>query len=446
MNPSLHEEGWESRLRADLGEPPLPDFEAWRARHADALAALDRSQPSRSHPYRRILMISSRWIAASLLLTLGLFWVRSEGTLGPNAFAGTIPGVDDPKTLTWTTTYYARVTSVDGRRTWLQPERRLHAYRHPGQYRETLLDETGQPRIVEITDVRAGRTLVLDLKDKKAVLKAPVGQLDGRGPFTWVGEALRDRIVAKSLRVKSVSLRGQKEIDKTRANVVRAMIDRGDDQGYARHDFLFDDNSKRLVAIWIPNQNDFDLETAPERNQPAEKQFSSWFPVAYWEHEIVVDPKLDATDFSLDPPAGYAYQAVAKPTITEEEMVAFLGAAARFNEGVFPDSPYAAFDQARFNAASIKVAAAQTPAERELIQLHDKFLTREVYRAPVLQFVEDHTQAGSFHYVGAGAKVGQANRLLCWYTTQRATKPRAVFGDLSVRDVSPSELPLDPSK
>ena len=36
MNSSLHEEGWEARLRAGLGECPRPDFEAWHARNADA--------------------------------------------------------------------------------------------------------------------------------------------------------------------------------------------------------------------------------------------------------------------------------------------------------------------------------------------------------------------------------------------------------------------------
>ncbi|WP_143206507.1 hypothetical protein [Singulisphaera sp. GP187] len=392
-------------------------------------------------------MTRSRWIAASLLLALfGLALFRSEGTVGRNAFAGTIPGVDAPKTLTWTTTYYSRVTSADGKRTWLQPERRLHAYRHPGQYRETLLDEANQPRIVEISDARVGRMLVLDLKDKKAVLKAPVGRLDLRGPFAWVGEALRDRLVAKALRVKSISLQGRKEIDKTETNVVRAMIDRGDDQGYALHDFFFDLNSKRLVAIWIPNENRFDLETAPERNQAAEKLFSSSFPVAYREHEMVLDPKLDAADFSLDPPAGYAYQALAKPTITEEEMIAYLGAAARFNDGLFPDSPYAAFDQAKFNAASLKTPADQTLVEQELIRLHDKYLTREIHRSPVLQFVEDHAEPESFHYVGAGAKLGQADRILGWYIAKGTEKQRAVFGDLSVKDVTASELPIDLSK
>jgi hypothetical protein len=116
--------------------------------------------------------------------------------------------------------------------------------------------------------------------------------------------------------LKSVSLQGRKEIDTIPANVVRAMIDQGDDQGYGRHDFLFDVKSKRLVGIYLTNENRFDPETAPERQQTPEPRFSSLFPVACWEHEIVLDPKLDAADFGLDPPAGYAYQSMAKPTNT----------------------------------------------------------------------------------------------------------------------------------
>jgi hypothetical protein len=388
-------------------------------------------------------MTGLKWIAASLLVAAGLFWLHSGGSLDRNAFAGTIPGIDDPRTLTWTTTYYVRVTSLDRKRSWIQEERHLHAYRHPGQYRETVLDQSGQPSLVEITDARAGRTLVLDLKEKTAVLKGPVGRPDVRGPFAWVGEALRDRMVARTLRVKSISLQGRKAIDGLQTNVVRAMIDQGDDQGSRLHDFLFDAQSKRLVAIWDSNENDFDPKTAPERYQAAEKEYFSWIPVAKWQHEIHVDTKLDANDFRLDPPAGFAYQAIAKPTITEEEMVAYLGAAARFSDDVFPDSPYAAFDPAKFNAASLKADADRTPAEEELIELHRRFKTREVYKSPVLQFVEDHAQPGSFHYIGAGTKVGQADRIIGWYTTRGTAKHRAVFGDLSVRDVTKSELPLD---
>ena len=49
---------------------------------------------------------------------------------------------------------------------------------------------------------------MLDLKEKTAALKVPEGPHDVRGPFAWIGEALRDRLVAKRLRVKSVSLQG----------------------------------------------------------------------------------------------------------------------------------------------------------------------------------------------------------------------------------------------
>jgi hypothetical protein len=48
-----------------------------------------------------------------------------------------------------------------------------------------------------------------------------------------------------------------------------------------------------------------------------------------------------------------------------------------------------------------------------------------------------------WNYVGAGATVGQANRFICWFTTKGTTKHRAVFADLSIRDVDRSELPLD---
>ena len=445
MNPPFQDNRWEDRLRAGLGEPAPPDFEAWRARHADAKPALEPLSIPRWPQYRSLAMTSLKWAAASLVFAVGLFLFRSDGTLDRQAFAGSIPGVDDAKTMTWTTTTYVRVLSRDRKRTWLEEVRRLHAYRHPGHYRETALDKSGQPSRVEITDVRAGRMLALDLKNKKAVLKSPWGQPDVRGPFSWVGDALRDRTVAKTLPVKSVSLRGRKEIDKIEANVIRVMIDHGGQHGLTRRDFLFDVQSKRLVAIWHPNENDFDLETAPERNQPAEKESSSHTPVAYWEHEIVLDAKLDATDFSLDPPAGYAFEAIARPITTEEEMVAFLGAAARYNDGVFPDSPLVLPDGTKFSATLKKDAAERTPEEQELVRFRDKSLNRgEVYRSPVLRFVEENTEPGSFHYVGAGAKVGQGGQILCWFKTRGTTKQRAVFADLSVRDVTPAELPLGP--
>ncbi|MBC7818342.1 MAG: hypothetical protein IAG10_15760 [Planctomycetaceae bacterium] len=390
------------------------------------------------------MMTSFRWLTASLIVAGGLMWMGlGSGTLSPSAFADDIPGVDNVLTMSWTDTYYIRVTSEDGKRTWIQEERRLHAYRHPGQYRETMLDEKGQPIGVHITDSRAGRTLAVDLKGRKAVLKFPVGQRDDRGPFAWAGDAIRERMVAKALRVKSVSLQGQKEIDKTQANVVRAMIHKGDDLGYGRTDFLFGVASKQLVGIWMPNEADLEFETAADGNNQAEEKWYKMVPVAALTHEMVLNPKLDPSDFSLDPPADFVFEKLAKPTVTEDEMIAYLGAAARFNDNQFPDSPYEVFDRDKFNAASNKELTARTPVEQALIDIRDKIMMREIYRSPVKQFEEDQTTAGSFHYVGSGVKVGQADKIVGWYKLRNATKYRAVYGDLSIKDVTETELPLN---
>lgn len=243
MSESNRDEAWEQRLSEVLGKPPQPDFAAWQAAHPEALACLTQSPPVTT-PFWRTMMKPMNLITATLVLAgiaLLFFW---PGGMEKAAFASTIPGIDDPKTMTWTMTFFIRKTSTDKERTWIRPERRLYAYRHPGQYRETLLDSEGKPYAVHITDARAGRTLHLDLKEKKATLKFPTQTYDPRGPFAWVGEAIRDRMVAKVLPVKSVSMQGKKEFDQKPANLIRAMIDEGNVEGIQRRDFYFDESSK----------------------------------------------------------------------------------------------------------------------------------------------------------------------------------------------------------
>lgn len=455
MNAARHDQNWETRLRAGLGSPPAPDFAAWSEQNAEALAALGAAvlpAPTQGPPTRndrtgidrRTLLRSAKWAVASLLVVGGLAWISSGGKdLSPSAFADEIPGVDNVQSMTWTDTYYIRVTSEDGKRTWIQKERRLHAYRHPGIYRETMLNDNGEVISVHITDRRAGRMLRLDVKGKKGTLMVPpFGRGEG-GPFAWVGDLIRERKFGDaSTRVKSLSLAGQKEIDKVRANVVRARIQ--SENQTTRLDFMFDVSSKRLAGMWAPNpgNDDFDPDALSDRDYAAEKTWSKMQPIAALTHEIVLNPKLDPSEFSLDAPAGYTVEKIAKPTVTEEEMIAWLGAAARFNDNSFPDSPYDAFDREKFNAASAKAESERTAVEQELIALRDKIMLREIYRSPVMQFEEDHTVPKSFHYVGSGVKVGEADRLVGWYKLRNPSRYRAVYGDLSVKDVKETDLPL----
>ena len=67
---------------------------------------------------------------------------------------------------------------------------------------------------------------------------------------------------------------------------------------------------------------------------------------------------------------------------------------------------------------------------------------------PILIFFAhdpDGTVEKSFRYLGKGVKLGDKNRIVCWYKlkdTEDPTTYRVLYGDLSVKDVAPKDLPL----
>ena len=51
----------------------------------------------------------------------------------------------------------------------------------------------------------------------------------------------------------------------------------------------------------------------------------------------------------------------------------------------------------------------------------------------------------SFRYLGKGVKLGEKDRIVCWYKLKDAKDAntyRVVYGDLSVKDVAAKDLPL----
>ena len=439
MNHCPQDQQWEAQLQVILGNPPAPDFDEWCERNPATVVAIKNPVLLRgTNSEQRTIKRPLKWIVTAVIAVFGFMWMVSGGvTISKTAFADMIPGVDEVEAMTWTGTFYIRSTSADGQRTWINKERRLYAYRHPGLYRETFLDEVGNPRTVQITDARSGRSLQLDLRNKKAILKVVGETYDVNGPFVWIGEMLRER-----KRVKSISLQGQKKIDNKTANVVRALCITGDGLKTWSTDFFFDAESKGLVGRWIAEEKDFDPETAADRNQPAEKAYKISTSVGLLQHEILINPQLDRSDFQLEAPVGYTLETIANPTVTEDDIVTYLGAAARFNDNNFPDSPYHAYDTDKLNAAWMKEQSARLSAEQQLIEIVDKIRRSGIYESPVHKFENDQITPQSLIYVGSGVKVGAADQIVCWYRFRKAMKYRAIYGDLSVKDVTANQLPL----
>lgn len=441
MKPSIEEPDWEERLQLGIGCSPAPDFARWREQHlpTSEVRLLEQKHSDNPLPNRQRFLMPLLKIAASVLLIGGwTTWIFDGGDLSPGAFAEEIPGVDNPRALSWTTVYFVRMTSVDQKRTWIRRERSEHAYQHPGRYRSTRLDDNGNPLSVEITDMQANRTLSLNMKEKKAVLKFPTIRRDERGPFAWIGDSIRGKIPGKN----SVSLKGKREIDGIEANVVRW---KGTNEGKSQTaDYLFDSTSKRIVGFTSGNAgSNFDPEASTEElNNPPEGKWHRMEPVGTRMHKVVLNARIASSSFSLDPPDGFEVDTIAKPTVTENELLTLLGAAAQFNDGVFPDSAIEAYDGDKFNQASRKKHTDRTEAENALIDLRDKFMMREIYRAPALQFIEDQTQPDSFQYVGAEVKLGQPDELIGWYKPKRGSTYRALYGDLSAKNVAQADLPM----
>lgn len=435
---------FDSHIRQALGTAPRPDFEAWRTAHQDSLAELAsnskvvNSMPVRRWSRRRLASLSLA-LAASFLVAIFL-WPFSDNS---SAYAQAIPGIDSVKQLTWTITVYARYTSQDGQRTWIQKEEILNAYRAPGLFRETRFGEDGQVVRVATSNAQTRQTLLEIPSEKKAVLKAADSNVTAKAPFEYIGKIIREHKSEGEWLVRSVRLIGETKIDGKNANMVRAVLQSGASKNRSRHDYFFDSESKALLGVWAPNDPADDFESFPDLNNPKEEKWSKMMPIAALYHKIELEPKLTAVDFSLDPTAGYSLEKLTAPTISEEDILAYLRAVAEFQGGLLPETiDHSGIDRERLDSTYAEPETSRSKEANAMITLVDKFRMREIYEPPMLRFVRDQTEPDSFHYVGSGVKLGSAKAIVCWYRLKGASLYRAVYGDLQVRDVRFDELPL----
>ena len=72
---------------------------------------------------------------------------------------------------------------------------------------------------------------------------------------------------------------------------------------------------------------------------------------------------------------------------------------------------------------------------REAARQAQKLLT------PGMMFPLSMKPANDFHYQGSNGKLGEAEKPICWWRPDGSETYRVVYADLSVRDVSPEDLP-----
>jgi len=159
--------------------------------------------------------------------------------------------------------------------------------------------------------------------------------------------------------------------------------------------------------------------------------------------QMVWNADLPDSLFSLTPPPGYVWEDEYYKSVTEADLVALLRSCAeQSGRGMFPS----AFDEKTIYAAlehphseiqsfmmpdgrtGIAVSASPPSEIKQLVHKGVAFIRRQ--------------QAGkTWEYRGGGVRLGDAASLVCWWRPEGSDKCRAVYGDLSIRDIGETEAP-----
>jgi len=148
------------------------------------------------------------------------------------------------------------------------------------------------------------------------------------------------------------------------------------------------------------------------------------------------DVPMDESLFSMDVPEEYTLQQVELDLLgsTEQDFIEGLRIRAElFGDGQFPEG------------VAVEDYIQQVPAMTKKIDelgLSDEEETElGMNLARHLLFIRFFKGQGQWHYAGQGVKLGDAEAPIFWYRPEDSETYRVIYGDLSVRDVAPENLP-----
>ncbi|MBN2314800.1 MAG: hypothetical protein JXM79_12790 [Sedimentisphaerales bacterium] len=152
--------------------------------------------------------------------------------------------------------------------------------------------------------------------------------------------------------------------------------------------------------------------------------------------DLQFDVPLDEELFDMNVPEGYTMQQAELDLMgaTEEDFIEGLRILAQvLGDGTFPDS-IAVEDFLKWAPEAAKRAEELGLSEEEKIEMGLKMQQH-------LMFIRFFKGEGQWHYAGKGVKFGNADAAIFWYRPEGSETYRVVYGDLSVKNVAPENLP-----
>jgi hypothetical protein len=262
------------------------------------------------------------------------------------------------------------------------------------------------PNLTQILDLEGGQMLALDSASNTAVYVDIQGELQDRSQ-AYV-EFLRHTI--RLLQEKAdIEKLGEQVVDGQKAV---GFIAKGPNES---------------VTIWA------DPKTA--RLIRIEAQLGQGFNFIMKNFEL--DVPVDESMVSMEPPHGYTLQktGIDMGNASEADFIESLRIWAKvLGDGVFPDEIGTEATMKQMPALIEKMKAMNIPAEE------GTDMGMKVGKGMMYHQMLDAGGA-DWKYVGAGVKLGDASKPVFWYRPQGSQTYRVIYGDLSVKDVAPEDLP-----
>jgi outer membrane lipoprotein-sorting protein len=386
----------EAKALRDMAIPPGPPASA-HARTVSALELEFRTPPKGPFFWRKSPMFTFVKIAAALLVTVGgLTFLARPQPASAESFAEVAAKLHDAHTLSYRMTMH-----MSGQE---KPMVSLLSYKTPGMLRS----ESGPPGgPVAVIDTVKGKTLVTNPQDKLAILldspTAAQGKMTDNAATTI--ENLRQ------LAAQTGEPAGEKTIGAVRARGFHVQV------AGIEHTVWIDPTAKLPLLIELKGKiGETTLEGVLS--------------------DIQIDPKLDDSLFSLEPPAGYTVQKAATKIATPlDGLVKMLRIYAETNEGAFPDR---LDDLPAFQKAVAKWAREKTAnQEKSAIQAE----AIEVAQSMAMVTVMVQLEKDRYVYQPHGIKLGDAKAIVFAYKPQGSEMWKAVYGDLHVTEVAADQVP-----
>jgi len=258
------------------------------------------------------------------------------------------------------------------------------------------------PNMTSIIDLESARILALDTEGKTATYVDITGQVQ-KGTQNYV-EFLRQVIVKLQDNYEKL---GEQEIDGQKAIGFVAT------------------GPNEEVKVWA------DRKTAlPIR---IELRLGQLFVIM---KNFKFDVPIEDSQMSMDVPPGYTLEQteVDFSGATEQDFVESLRIWADvLMDGKFPEAIGTENAMKQVPLLGEKVAPLNL-TDDEKKQLGMKFIRG-------MLFLQIYETGGEWHYAGAGVKLGDADKAIFWYKPKDSPNYRIIYGDLSVKDVAPENLP-----